>query len=94
MAPARDSLSLRLDRDLHDQLKAYATFLGGASKDYIISWALKHVFRRDKEFRAWLEARGDVPIVEAPNNGNNGVVHRDEDLDSSLTEAHSTRLRH
>ena len=55
-AAEKDILSLRLDRALHHKLKAYAEFIA-SSKDYVISQALRHVFRHDKDFAAWLAAR-------------------------------------
>jgi predicted transcriptional regulator len=58
LAPEKDMLSLRLDQELHHQLKAYAEFIA-SSKDYVISQALHRVFRHDKEFAAWLAARPD-----------------------------------
>ena len=54
--PDRDTLALRIDRDLHAQLREYAEFLH-TTKDYIVSSALKRVFRYDKEFLAWHQAR-------------------------------------
>jgi predicted transcriptional regulator len=55
-SPERDTLSLRVDRALHAQLKAYAEFIE-SSKDYVICQALHRVFRQDKDFAAWLAAR-------------------------------------
>jgi hypothetical protein len=52
----KDTLSLRLDRPLHERLKQYAEFIQ-SPKDYVISQALSHLFRKDKEFATWLEAR-------------------------------------
>ena len=56
VAPEKATVSLRVERGLFDQLTAYATFIG-SSKEYIVSSALRRVFRHDKEFAAWLEAR-------------------------------------
>ena len=50
-APDQDTLPLRLDREVHDQLRAYAEFLG-STKEYIVTSALKHVFRHDTHFHA------------------------------------------
>ncbi len=48
-------VSARLDEDTHLTLQRYAEFLGDATHEYIIGESLKRLFRRDKEFRAWLE---------------------------------------
>jgi predicted transcriptional regulator len=54
--PDKDTLALRVDRELHDQLRAYAEFLG-STKEYIVTSALRRVFRHDKDFIAWQHAR-------------------------------------
>jgi hypothetical protein len=59
VAPERDNLSLRVDRALHEQLKAYAEFIA-SSKDHVISQALHRVFRQDKDFAAWIGTRPDL----------------------------------
>ena len=55
-AADKDTLALRVDRSLHDQLRAYAEFLG-STKEYIVTSALRRVFRHDKDFIAWQTAR-------------------------------------
>ena len=47
-------VSARLDEEMHTMLQRYATFLGGATHEYIIGESLKRLFRRDKEFNQWL----------------------------------------
>jgi hypothetical protein len=48
-------VSARLDDETHLTLKRYASFLGNATHEYIIGESLKRLFRRDKEFKQWLE---------------------------------------
>ncbi len=48
-------VSVRLDEETHLTLQRYATFLGDVTHEYIIGELWKRLFRRDKEFRAWLE---------------------------------------
>jgi hypothetical protein len=55
-APSKDTLPLRIDQELHTQLREYAEFLG-STKEYIVSAALRRVFRHDKDFLAWQHAR-------------------------------------
>ena len=50
----RKVVSARLDEEAHTMLQRYAAFLGGATHEYIIGESLKRLFRRDKEFNAWL----------------------------------------
>jgi len=54
-------VSARLDEEAHSMLQRYAAFLGGATHEYIIGESLKRLFRRDKEFRAWLEKYYQAP---------------------------------
>jgi hypothetical protein len=48
-------VSARLDEETHLTLQRYAAFLGDATHEYIIGESLKRLFRRDKEFRQWLD---------------------------------------
>jgi hypothetical protein len=48
-------VSVRLDEETHLTLQRYAEFLGDASHEYVIGESLKRLFRRDKEFRGWLD---------------------------------------
>jgi hypothetical protein len=80
----KDTLSLRLDHAVHERLKQYADFIQ-SPKDYIIGQALRRLFRKDKEFTAWIEARESsgqsqsssaLPNEsDAPANGNGRGRH-------------------
>jgi hypothetical protein len=61
-------VSARLDEEAHIMLQRYATFLGGATHEYIIGESLKRLFRRDKEFNQWLEKHhaGSTGTPDAP----------------------------
>jgi hypothetical protein len=61
-------VSARLDEEAHTMLQRYATFLGGATHEYIIGESLKRLFRRDKEFNQWLEKNhaDDTPRLAGP----------------------------
>ena len=65
----KDTLALRVDRSLHEQLRAYAEFLG-STKEYIVTSALRRVFRHDREFIAWQNARNH-------NDASKGARHAD-----------------
>jgi uncharacterized protein (DUF4415 family) len=63
-APDKETLALRVDRDLHEQFRAYADFLGS-----IVTSALRRVFRHDKDFIAWQQARHtSEPNIAAVQN--------------------------
>ena len=63
---AKDLLSLRLEREVHERLQQYVVFVAG-HKDYVISQALRLLFRKDREFAAWLESRAMPPTGHAPS---------------------------
>ena len=54
-------VSARLDEETHLTLQRYATFPGDATHEYIIGESLKRLFRRDKEFRVWLDKNYPAP---------------------------------
>jgi hypothetical protein len=60
----KDTLSLRLDHAVHERLKQYAAFIQ-SPKDYVIGQALRQLFRKDKDFAAWLDS--------LPNGNGHGV---------------------
>ncbi|MHB8617732.1 MAG: hypothetical protein ACYC93_16900, partial [Candidatus Acidiferrales bacterium] len=49
-----ESLQLRVSVDFKLKLHRYAEFLD-ATPSYVVTEALDRVFRKDHEFRAWLE---------------------------------------
>lgn len=68
----RKVVSARLDEEAHTMLQRYATFLGGATHEYIIGESLKRLFRRDKEFNEWLEMNygGSAATSDTPQPTN------------------------
>lgn len=50
-----ETLQLRVDEEVKAKLHRYAEFLK-SSDSYVVSEALKLLFRKDEEFKAWLEA--------------------------------------
>jgi len=50
----KETLSLRLERVVHERLKQYATFIR-SPKDYVIGQALRRLFEKDHEFAEWLK---------------------------------------
>jgi predicted transcriptional regulator len=58
--PKTATLQVRLEEEVKFNLENYAQFID-ATPSYVMSEALKLLFRRDDEFKRWLEQR--------PNNG-------------------------
>jgi predicted transcriptional regulator len=79
----KDTLSLRLDHAVHERLKQYAAFIQ-SPKDYVIGQALRRLFRKDKDFTAW---------VESQPNGNGHPVRSETPETASVSSAGATRAR-
>jgi len=52
--PKNETLQLRVEEEIKSKLAKYAEFID-SSESYVVSEALKLVFRKDDEFRVWLE---------------------------------------
>ena len=46
---------LRIDESLAQTMERYAEFLGTASIDHVVAQALQFIFKRDSQFKSWLE---------------------------------------
>jgi hypothetical protein len=58
-----ETLQLRVEEEIKIKLRRYAEFLN-SSESYVVSEALKLLFRKDSEFRDWLERKPPDPDVE------------------------------
>jgi len=52
--PKNETLQLRVEEGVGIRLQKYAEFIG-SSESYVVSEALKLLFRKDDEFKNWLE---------------------------------------
>ena len=51
--PKTTTLQVRLEKEVRQSLERYAEFIG-ANASYVVSEALKLLFKRDDEFKRWL----------------------------------------
>jgi hypothetical protein len=58
--PKNATIQVRVEEGIKSQLDSYAQFIG-ANQAYVVSEALRLLFRKDSEFRTWVSAE----------NGNN-----------------------
>jgi hypothetical protein len=61
--PKNETLQVRVEEEIKAKLHGYAEFIN-SSESYVVSEALKLLFRKDSEFRTWLERwprDGDQP---------------------------------
>lgn len=80
----RDTVNIRLDREVHETLQQYTTFLD-SSRDYVIGQALRVVFAKDREFQAWRTAQTRGPVQSCQ-------AHVDDDADASASRAQRRRF--
>jgi len=66
--PKTTTLQVRLEEEVRHNLDKYAEFIG-ANASYVVSEALKLLFKRDDEFKRWLS--------EHPTNINHGPLEGD-----------------
>ena len=64
----RDQITIRLDRDVIENLEHYCRYLESA-RDYVINQCLAFIFRKDKAFQLWLagEKRDSAANAEGSN---------------------------
>jgi hypothetical protein len=46
---------LRIEEPLAQTMERYAEFLGTSSIDHVVAQALQFIFKRDSQFKSWLE---------------------------------------
>jgi len=52
--PKNETLQIRVEEQIKVKLRKYAEFIN-SSDSYVVSEALKLLFRKDDEFKTWLE---------------------------------------
>lgn len=57
--PKTALLQVRLEEDIRINLDRYAEFLD-ANPSYVVSEVLKLLYRKDREFQAWLAGQSDT----------------------------------
>lgn len=65
-AAKNETLQLRVEEEIKTKLRKYAEFLD-SSESYVVSEALKLLFRKDNEFKGWLEKHSHDS--DQPQNG-------------------------
>jgi len=61
--PKATTLQVRLEEVVRRNLDIYAEFLD-ANSSYVVSEALKFLFRKDKEFKRWLDQHTNNPETQ------------------------------
>jgi hypothetical protein len=63
--PKTTTLQVRLEEEVRHNLDKYAEFID-ANASYVLSDALKLLFRKDEEFKYWLGQHGDSHTQQPP----------------------------
>jgi len=79
---AKRKYYVRLDEPLAVTMERYAEFIGARSADHVISQALEFVFKKDGDFREWLEknpTRTSQPNLRKANGSRRGETAKAAD---------------
>lgn len=63
--PKSVTIQARVEEAIKNQLDCYAEFIG-STPSYVITEALKDLFRRDKEFKSWQDQHPGDADEDAP----------------------------
>jgi hypothetical protein len=61
MPPKKDTIALRLEVTLIEELKRYRAFLGGDTS-YVVTECLSRVFDKDSDYQKWLKEHSSLPL--------------------------------
>ena len=64
---------LRIEESLALTMERYAEFLGTASIDHVVTQALQFIFKRDSQFKSWLEQHPE-PTPKEPKAGSKSTA--------------------
>jgi hypothetical protein len=65
--PKTTGLQVRIEDEIKLALYKYAEFLD-ANPSYVVNEALKHLFRKDDEFKRWMDLNNDKHPEPSPTN--------------------------
>jgi hypothetical protein len=66
--PKTTGLQIRIDDDVKLTLQKYAEFLN-AKPSYVVNEALKNLFKRDDEFKRWMDSNAEKHPAPGSSNG-------------------------
>jgi hypothetical protein len=69
-APKKETVAIRLEVSVLDELRRYAAYVGTRNFSHIIACSLERVFKADAGYKAWLKAHPDFhPESKSRRNG-------------------------
>jgi predicted transcriptional regulator len=79
--PKTTTLQVRLEEEVRHNLDGYAEFID-ANASYVVSEALKLLFRKDGEFQRWLGQH--THILETQRHTSKGAISKGESIHLEL----------
>ena len=73
--PKNETLQIRVQEEIKKKLEQYAEFIA-SSESYIVTEALKLLFRKDDEFKIWLDDRCQSAGKSQDNKSDMELVNR------------------
>lgn len=86
--PKKETIAVRLEIGVLEQLKRYAAFLGTGNLSHVIAKSLEKVFKTDSDYKAWLKLHPDFVIRKKPRR-NEHSSQKEEATFSGASAAHS-----
>jgi len=75
-APKKETVAIRLEVSLFDELSRYAAYVGTRNFSHIVACSLERVFKADAGYKAWLKAHPDFhPETKNRRDGATGPTH-------------------
>jgi hypothetical protein len=75
--PKKETIAVRLEVAVLDQLKRYAAFLGTGNLSHVIAKSLEKVFKTDSDYKAWLKLHPDFVIRKKARRNERTSQHED-----------------
>jgi hypothetical protein len=65
----RETASYKLDRATVELVRFYSEFIG-SPQEHVVNESLLYIFRKDKDFKAWLKSHNKADLLAAAEPGN------------------------
>ena len=75
--PKKETIAVRLEVGVLEQLKRYAAFLGTGNLSHVIVKSLEKVFKSDGDYKAWLRLHPDFVIRKKARRHERIAGHQD-----------------
>lgn len=81
--PKKDTVAIRLEVSLLDELRRYAAYVGTRNFSHIVACSLERVFKADAGYKAWLKAHPNF-LPESKSRRNSDSASKNENPHSTV----------